>query len=70
MAITKKIVKKTDTGPSGGGKIIKKYLPQLYKCNDNKTRKAFRIKGSGSSVYVMYKGKPKKASQIPKNKKK
>ena len=40
---------------SNKNKIIKTYLPNLYKCNDNRLRKAFRIKGRGNTIYVMYK---------------
>ena len=36
----------------GGGKIVRKYLPGVYKCNDNRTRRVFLIKGHGNTQFV------------------
>jgi hypothetical protein len=48
---------------AGGGKKSKKtaapektYLPDLHKCPDGRSRKAFRVKGKGNTIYVVYKG--------------
>ena len=52
----------------GGGKIVKNYLKELYKCKDNRLRKAFRIKGRGNSIFVNYKGCATVVSKVPENK--
>lgn len=56
----------TDTTESSsvmhGGQ--RKYLPELYKCNDNRYRKVFLIKGHGNTRFVMSKNKIIKASTI------
>jgi hypothetical protein len=43
-------------------------IKDLYKCNDGRLRKAFRIKGRGNTKFVTYKGKVVKASDVPKKK--
>jgi hypothetical protein len=40
----------------GGGKMIKKYVADLYVCNDKIKRKAYRVTGEGNKLFVMYKG--------------
>ena len=69
--ITTNIIKMKNTYPAaaaaavaaGGGKKSKKtaapektYLPDLHKCPDGRSRKAFRVKGKGNTIYVVYKG--------------
>jgi len=49
-----------------GAKIIKTYLPTLYKCKDGIARKAFKIKGKGNTIYVIKKGIIVKANSIKK----
>jgi hypothetical protein len=56
-------------GGKGGKDVIAKdrvMIKDLYKCNDGRLRKAFRIKGRGNTKFVTYKGKVVKASDIPK----
>ena len=43
----------------------RKYLPELYKCKDNRYRKVFLIKGKGNTKFVVSKNKVVKASSIP-----
>lgn len=38
---------------NSGGKIVRKYLPGVYKCNDNRNRRAFRIIGRGNTLFVL-----------------
>jgi hypothetical protein len=42
----------------------KTYLPDLHKCPDGRRRKAFRIKGKGNTLYVVYKGVVTPVSKI------
>jgi hypothetical protein len=49
-------------GQEGGQR---KYLPELYKCKDNRYRKVFLIKGKGNTKFVVSKNKVVKASSIP-----
>jgi hypothetical protein len=59
----------TSDGQHGGKKakqIQYKYLSELYKCNDGKLRKAFRIPGKGNTKFVMVKGVATKIADIPK----
>lgn len=57
---------------SGGGKKQKQkqetrvYLPKPCKCSDGYTRRVFKIPGKGNTLYVMYKGRVTKKSDIPK----
>jgi hypothetical protein len=54
-------------GAKGGGslkKLDRKHLNKLFICNDRRARKAFRIKGQGNTVFVMYKGDVIKAREI------
>jgi hypothetical protein len=52
----------------GAGKIkrIRKKIREIFMCNDNRARNAFRIVGKGNTVYVMYKGRETRARDIPK----
>lgn len=54
---------------SQGGKQIFKYIKELYKCNDNRYRRAFLIKGHGNTKFVISKGRIVKASSLKSNKK-
>jgi hypothetical protein len=47
-------------------KVDRKHLDKLFICNDRRARKAFRIKGQGNTIFVMYKGEIKKAREIGK----
>ncbi len=51
------------SGSQQGGQ--RKYLPELYKCKDNRYRKVFLIKGKGNTKFVVSKNKVVKASSIP-----
>ena len=50
---------------SGGGKIVKKYVADLYTCNDKIKRRAYRVTGQGNKLFVMYKGKHTRVGNIP-----
>ena len=58
--------KPINTEQSGGtnSKLEKTYLKSLYKCKDGRTRKAFRIKGRGNTIFVFYKKQLTKISDI------
>lgn len=38
---------------SRGGKVVRKYLPGLHKCNDNRRRRVFLIKGYGNTQFIL-----------------
>ena len=63
--ITKQIMESPQQR-SGGMKKDRILIKDLYKCNDGRLRKAFRIKGRGNTKFVTYKGKVVKTSDIPK----
>ena len=62
-SVTSEAAAAAPAGTGGGGKKSKKtaapektYLPYLHKCPDGRSRKAFRVKGKGNTIYVVYKG--------------
>lgn len=54
------------TGGGGGKKQKRVYLPEPCKCADGYTRRVFKILGKGNTLYVVYKGRVTKKSDIPK----